>query len=163
MEERRVTRQFPGLQGSLLGLLLGLSLSFSAGATQTLRVYVEAGYASDAVGQVLVYEIRELIRKNSGMQLMPAEEGSEVVLILNTLDPEENTSRQGSRTAYSTVSVMKSSGKDGRLTYIHDRLGICGIERTAECAKRIVAGLESEVIVYRQLTPPGPSRSPSKK
>jgi hypothetical protein len=96
--------------------------------------------AEDTVGERLVYNVKELIRKSHAMKFMPSERETNCLrLIINTIELEERPTR-GMSTVFSVTWVAAlGTHEEG---YIDSTVGYCGSKRVTETAESIVARTE---------------------
>jgi hypothetical protein len=104
---------------------------------------------SDMVGERLVYNVKELIRKSRAMKLMPSERETGCLrLMINTTNLEGPT--RNSMTSYSVIWVISFREHTGS-QYVDSTLAICGSKRVLESAETIVANTEK---LISSMTPP---------
>lgn len=133
--------------------LLVLFLAFGpAWAQQTpvkAAVYVQAT-AEDPVGRTLIYEVREAVRRSSGLALADRESDARFILRVVTIDPDSSTS-PGISTVYSAVYTMQSLHEAPVEMYLTSTVGTCGSSRVESCARGMTATLDELVVEFRAL------------
>jgi hypothetical protein len=112
---------------------------------------------NDIVGERLIYNIKELVRKSRAMKLMPSEGETDclrlIVITMNSGGPARNNA-----TIYSVTWVVSFSGYPGN-QYVTSEVGTCGSSRVLESAEAMVAHTEK---LLSSMTPPsGETLSPS--
>jgi hypothetical protein len=116
--------------------------------------------SQDMVGERLVYNVKELIRKSRSMKLMPSEKETGCLrLIIMTM---ERLGTSQNIYVYSVTWVASVGGSLEDDYYIDGTLGYCGSTRVTEAAEVIVARTEKLVSSFpqRSRTPPSSERSP---
>lgn len=126
---------------ALLSILLALHC-FSASA-QPERAPVELSHSgSDEVGNRLAFEIREVLRSTQGLRLVTETE-ADPRLVIHLVTTDAGTTATGVSTAASITIAY-----EGRLVEINgyfmtSRVQVCGRSRTQECARDIVASVDT--------------------
>jgi len=111
------------------------------------RVYV-SGTADnvDTVGQRLLYQVREGIRKSAGMELADSEDQSIITVSITSMAPDKD---DNARTVLSAAwSVVNPSNLTGLRFYLSSSVRICGTNRVATCAEGIVAETEKHIVTF---------------
>jgi len=122
-------------------LLLGLPLNKTLAQTETKTAVEVSASSNDLVGQRLVYQIKEGIRKSSNMRLTYDDE-SRLQLLIITL--ERDQINPGSSTIYSITWTYKMKGE--LLPYFVDNvLGTVGSMHVQEVADDKVAKTDDEL------------------
>lgn len=116
------------------GILLTLALAATAPAYGKATVYVSAT-TRDSVGGQLVYEVREQIRRSSGMDLASSNVNAGYVLHLVTIKID-NVS-----TAFSLLLTRPGHV----LSHV---VGTCGTLNLRNCASNVVADTDQEITNY---------------
>lgn len=127
--------------------LLLLFGAFGAQAQAGMPVYVQAT-APDAVGNRLVYAIREGIRRSSAMRLVDREQDGFLSLRIVTLDPDESSS-SSLRTVYSIVWITKTLHEPPVSMYLTNSVGVCGANMVLQCADNLVADTDNQATFVR--------------
>lgn len=104
-----------------------------------MKIYVSHS-GNDRVGQQLVYEIREELRRSTGLSLAREDEASNVDMRITTLD--SNRTNPGASTTYAVVWLLPSSPFPAYLTSV---AGYCGSSRIKECAHGLVADTDRAI------------------
>ena len=136
----------------LLAIPIVVAALFSSAAfsqqTKT-SVYLQST-TDDMVGKALAYEIRESIRKSSGLALADQDTDARFILRLVTIDPDKQSS-PGMSTVYSAVYTMQTLHETPIEMYLTSSVGTCGRSRTESCARGLTATLDEESVKFRQL------------
>jgi len=126
-------------------------------ADSGMPVYV-AGTADDAVGERLVYAVKETIRKSGGLSLQASTQDAFLAVNMVTLDPDDN----GSRTVYSFV-LTSADSDESHFDYELSFVGVCGTDRVVQCAERIVASVDSVSERYKKSVADALRNQPTKQ
>jgi hypothetical protein len=110
---------------------------------EPIKIYVSHS-GSDQVGQQLVYEIREELRRSSGLSLAREGEASNVDMRITTI--ESNRVNPGASTTYAVVWLIPSYPFPAYLTSV---AGYCGSSRIRECAHGLVADTDRAILDAR--------------
>jgi hypothetical protein len=118
-----------------------LALTEEIGAN---KIFVKVdGQGGDSIGDILIYQVKELIRDSKRFTLIDLEdeskEGVFVVQIL-TLEGDKN----GNSTIYSINWLLKIQGVPVRYN-LSNTIGYCGRKRVEKAAKRIVAKTDKTI------------------
>ena len=112
-------------------------------------VYVQAT-AEDAVGRTLVYEVREAVRRSSGLALADRELDARFILRIVTIDPDSSRS-PGISTVYSAVYTRRTLHETPVDMYLTNTVGTCGSSRVESCARRMTATLDEQAVEFRAM------------
>jgi hypothetical protein len=114
--------------------------------TQPVRVAVEASIESnDAVGNRLVYAVKEQLRKSQAFRLMTETDSAVIVLRIVTLDPDQpiESVSHGTRSVASIVWTVKA------VYWTHEVI-VTGSDRVQERAEDIAADTDRVVDAIRK-------------
>lgn len=114
------------MKAILLGI--GLVLGSAIACAQARSVAVSAT-SDDVIGQRLVYQVKEGIRKSSLMRYQESTANAVVVVHIVTMP-----GATGSSTVYSAAWTMGSE-----MWFYDHVVGVCGTDRVATCAEGLVA------------------------
>lgn len=103
-------------------------------------VRVVANVKDDQVGELLMYALKEELRKSSGAILVEKPEAWQISLICD--DPDVPRKTHNTRTMCSVAIVFEGNGGMRGLMESHF-LTSCGYENVDRCAKRIAAALDA--------------------
>lgn len=138
----------------ILAVGIGLLAAYSPAITVAqspprAAVYVQSA-ADDPVGRLLAYEIREAVRRSSGLSLADRETDARFILRLVTLDPDKERS-PGISTVYSAVYTMHTLHDTPVEMYLDSYVGTCGSSRVESCGRRMTATLDEKASEFRAL------------
>lgn len=138
---------------SRLAALILLPAVFGHAAAQQAplkaAVYVQ-GTAEDPVGRTLVYEVREAVRRSSGLALADRDSDARFILRIVTIDADKSSS-PGISTVYSAVYTMRTLHETPVEMYLTNTVGSCGSSRVESCARRMTATLDEQAVEFRTL------------
>jgi hypothetical protein len=138
------------LRSALRSLVAAIALLGAIQAfAQQVVVYIDVT-SSDPVGKQLTYELREAIRRSASMSLGDREADARFIMRLVTLDPNDGATA-GVMTVYSAVITMMTMHKTPVEMYLDNRVGTCGMRRAEQCARRLVAALDEQVVDFRRI------------
>lgn len=136
----------------LVTILLWSALIPYAAAQQSSAkapVYIQAT-AEDTVGKLLVYEVREVIRRSSGLALVDRDSDARFVLRVVTIDPDRSES-PGLSTIYSAVYTVHTFHETPVEMYLTNVVGVCGSSRVESCARKMIATLDEQAVGLRTM------------
>lgn len=148
--------------GSLAAILTQFLITASIADELPQVCVTDASEREDMVGERLVYNVKESIRKSRAMKLVPSEGGPRCLrLIVSTMafeGPPGQAPARNTITIYHVTWVMSSRDLGHR--YVDETLGLCGGSRVLDTAETIVAKTEK---LLSSMTPPSgePRVSPS--
>lgn len=128
----------------LIGVFSLLASTAALSAQDGAHVFIRAT-AEDRVGNLLVYHLREEIRKSGGMELVASEDDARFIVHAVTLDPDD----AGTRTVYSVVLTTKQFDRDAKI-YWTNFVGTCGLNKAAICARDLAAETDKMVTVVNE-------------
>ena len=129
-------------------LLFALSTAVPPAAVaqdKRMPIFVESD-GGDPVGEVLVYRVREELRRSTGYTLVPARSKAVLRLIVRTLDPATLPQHRGSQTAAAFILVVENDCQ----TLLGSGVTLTGSERTSAQAESMVAYVDSWVSAWRR-------------
>lgn len=118
-------------------------------ASAKASVYVQAT-AEDAVGKLLVYEVREVVRRSSGLALVDHDSDARLILRVVTFDPNRSES-PGLSTIYSAVYTVHTFHETPVEMYLTNVVGVCGSSRVESCARKMTATLDEQAVGLRTM------------
>lgn len=137
------------LQTIVAAIVVAACWSIPAIAQQQARaaVYVQSS-AEDPVGRLLAFEVREAVRRSSGLLLADRQADARFILRLVTLDPDRERS-PGISTVYSAVYTMWTLHDAPVEMYLDSSVGTCGSSRVESCGRRMAATLDENASEFR--------------
>lgn len=132
---------------ALVALTACLFLAPSPSRAQpvSVSIFVQMGNTNaDPLGQTLVYELREGLRRSSGFTLAPTATDSTARLTLLTLD----TSCGSTKGVSTAASVLLVNTKEPRVVLMHE-IHLVGKDRVADVAKMIIASIDEKITAIR--------------
>jgi hypothetical protein len=98
-------------------------------------------HEDDNVGAMLVFALKEEVRKSSGFSLERVDaKGHHLIIYITTMDPDSGTPSAGRRTCYSLAIAGRTD--DGTDLLLRTSVGLAGVQRTSESAREILAGID---------------------
>ncbi|MGE5563421.1 MAG: hypothetical protein ACM3ZV_08930 [Bacillota bacterium] len=96
--------------------------------------------SDDAVGQSLIYYLKDDISRSSMHRLVYTEDDAAFVIRIVTLKENE-----GRSAAYAAVLTMPQIDKKGFNYYVSSQVGYCGADVTERCASDILAAFDQPI------------------
>lgn len=119
--------------------ILALLLLAPSQQVRAASIYVKYS-GDDAVGQQVIYQLREAISQSSRHKIVYNEADAGFTIHLVTVENTQNIS-----TSYSAVLTMPPFNGSGFNYYITSVAGNCGRSRVRECGQNILADFDSEI------------------
>lgn len=129
----------------LLAVLL-CAATFPALAQDKLPVRLDVA-VKDAVGERVVYALRETLRRSAGLALVP--DDAPAVLTLHLISMESVASNSGVETAYSVTITLNDSGAFTGAAYWTQVIGICGAAKANQCGQTLAAYLDAAAVQFQ--------------
>lgn len=126
----------------IIGVFCAIILPANA---QNIPVYVNAK-GDDAVGNRLVYVLKEQFRRSAGFSLASREQDGVLLVHIVTINPDERVAQQ-SHTIYSYAISFPAGGN--RSWYITSFVGACGTSRVSQCANDMIVATDKEADFFR--------------
>jgi hypothetical protein len=125
----------------------------SAGAQTTPISIILESTGEDRVGKDLVYAVREEIRKSAGYKLVDSSADAALMIMLVSLDVEDQESQKGVRTA---AAIVVTGAPATANRYLDSYVVVVGRDRTATIARSILASIDGTLARLRkQYSSPG--------
>lgn len=131
-------------------LVLATGIATSTSALAQTKIYVDGtSKEQDQVGRQLIFELREALRRSSGLSLADRSNDARIHVRFVTLDPDANTSSSGIHTVYSMVITFRTFHEFPVNAYLTSIVGTCGKNRTESCAKSLLTDIDEQVTSIR--------------
>lgn len=95
----------------------------------------------DAVGQRVVFALRETLRRSAALVLVP--DDAPALLTLHLVSMESVATNNGVETAYAVTITVNDNGAFTGSAYWMQVIGICGAAKAADCGQTLAAYLDT--------------------